>query len=80
MGIFWESLILSYFGLKSKRKCFRLKIDVKMAGTEGTFIMGSKSEGKHGPGNRGRTMMRLEQIETTEYLDYQAWLTLSPNL
>lgn len=55
-------------------------MDVKMAGMEGTFIMGSKSEGKHGPGNRGRTMMRLEQIETTEYLDYQAWLTLYPNL
>lgn len=42
--------------------------------------MGLKSEGKHGPGNSGRTMMRLEQKETTEYLDYQAWLSLYPNL
>lgn len=55
-----------HFELKSKRKCFRLKIDMEMAGLEGNFIMGTRPEGEFRPENRGGTMMRLEQIESTE--------------
>lgn len=68
-----------HFELKSKRKCFSFKIDMEMAGMEGNFILGTRPEGELRPENRGGTMMRLEQIESTEQ-DYQTWLTLYPNL
>lgn len=57
-----------------------LKVDAKMTGMEGNFIMGSKPAEELRLGNRGGTMIRLEQIETAEYLDYQTWLSLYPNL
>lgn len=36
-----------------------------MAGVVGNFMMGSRSEGEFRPENRGRTMIRLKQVETT---------------
>lgn len=62
MSIFWECFILTFW---VKTKCFRLKVDVEMAGVEENFMMGSRSEGEFRPGDRGRTMIRLEQVETT---------------
>lgn len=58
------------FGLKSKRKCSRAKIKAEMAGIEENFMMESRPEGELWLGNRGRTMIRLEQGETIECLSY----------
>lgn len=71
MELFGEIFNLYYFGLKLKRKYSRLKVNVDITGMRGNFMMGSRPEGELSPGNRASFVMRLEQVEMTERLDWQ---------